>query len=110
VSPWLLGVLDTGPTGQLVVALGAFSPAIAAIIVRRWVTREGFADAGLRLNLRHKWRYYLFAWLLPLPVVGVIAILAAAAGIPPVRSLAGAATFSFACWAAGPSWRPSPPG
>ena len=58
-----------------------FAPAIAAIVVRKWVTREGFADAGLRLNLRGKWRYYLFAWLSPLVVVLIIALLAASLGI-----------------------------
>lgn len=50
----------------------AFSPAIAAVIVRKWITREGFDDAGLRLNFRNNKRYYLIAWLLPLLVVGVI--------------------------------------
>jgi hypothetical protein len=83
---WMLGVLDTGPRGQVVVALGAFAPAAAAFIVRRWVTREGFADAGLRLSLRRAWPYYLFAWLFPLPVVGVIIALAAALGLPFVRT------------------------
>ena len=29
-----------------------FVPAIATFVVRKWITREGFADAGLRLNLR----------------------------------------------------------
>lgn len=53
---------------QLAVLPGAFAPAIAAIIVRQWITREGFGDAGLRPNLRSKWPYYLVAWLLPLPV------------------------------------------
>src|SRR3954447_19895232 len=37
-----------------------FAPAIACVVVRRWVTREGFGDAGLRLNLRY-WRLYLIA-------------------------------------------------
>ena len=46
---------------------GAFAPAIAAAIVRKWITHEGFADAGLSLQVR-SWRYYLFAWLLPLIV------------------------------------------
>src|SRR5215469_1445406 len=77
----VLGVLNTGPSGQIIVALGAFGPAIAAIIVRRLVTREGFADAGLRLHLRHGWPYYLFAWLIPLPVVATIVVLAGALGI-----------------------------
>lgn len=33
---------------MLVLLPGAFAPAVAAIVVRKWVTREGFADAGLR--------------------------------------------------------------
>lgn len=43
----------------------AMVPAIAAIIVRAWITKEGFADAGLRPNFRNKWRYYLIALALP---------------------------------------------
>ena len=49
----------------------AFSPAIAAVIVRRWITREGFGDAGLALHLRSGWVYYLAAWLFPLIAVGL---------------------------------------
>ena len=56
---------------QLYALPGAFAPAIAAIVVRQWITREGFADAGLGLAPRH-WRYYLLAWLLPLAVVAAI--------------------------------------
>src|SRR5215210_6379641 len=33
----------------------AFSPAIAAVIVRGWITKEGFGDAGLALHLRSGW-------------------------------------------------------
>jgi uncharacterized protein len=83
---WLLGALDTSPVGQALVALGAFSPALAAFVVRRWVTREGFADAGLRLHLRRAWPWYLVAWLLPLPLVGVIVGLAWALGLPFVHA------------------------
>jgi membrane protease YdiL (CAAX protease family) len=79
---WLLGVLNTGPIGQVAVGIGAFAPALATIVVRRWVTREGFADAGLRLPPRSTWPLVLFAWLSPLVVVGVIALLAAALGLP----------------------------
>jgi membrane protease YdiL (CAAX protease family) len=78
---WLLGALDTGPRGQALVAAGAFAPALAAVIVRAFVTREGFADAGLRPRFRHAWPYYLFAWLLPLPVVGIIVVLARLLGL-----------------------------
>ncbi len=65
-----------------------FVPAIATFVVRKWITREGFADAGLRLNLR-KWRYYLVAWLLPLLILGCIVVL-----VPLFK--AGKPDFSFA--------------
>jgi membrane protease YdiL (CAAX protease family) len=59
---------------------GAFAPAVAALVVRKWITREGFADAGLGLNLR-KWPYYVVAWLLPLMVVACIVIAAVLLGL-----------------------------
>jgi hypothetical protein len=40
---WLLHVPLNPPAGQLIL----FAPAAAAIVVRKWVTREGFADAAL---------------------------------------------------------------
>ena len=39
-----------------------FIPAICALIVRRFIEREGFGDAGLRWG---RGRYYLWAWLAP---------------------------------------------
>ncbi len=54
----------------------SFSPAIGALIVRKWVTREGFADAGLRLYFRKSWPYYLCALCYPLVVVPVALFLA----------------------------------
>jgi uncharacterized protein len=59
----------------------AFSPAISAVIVRRWIISEGFGDAGLALHLKSGWAYYLVVWLLPLIVVGVVIGLATALGI-----------------------------
>ena len=59
----------------------AFSPAIAAVIVRRWITREGFADAGLALHLGSGWAYYLVAWLFPLIAAGAVIGLATVSGI-----------------------------
>ncbi len=56
----------------LLVLLGlpvTFAPAIAAFVVRKWVTREGFADAGLKLNLRKRWRHYLVALIYPVIVL-----------------------------------------
>jgi len=54
----------------------SFGPAIGAIVVRKWITREGFADAGLSLNLRQGWKYYLFALIYPAIVVPGTLILA----------------------------------
>ncbi len=69
---------------------GGFGPAIAAIIVRKFITREGFSDAGLRLPIR-RWRYFLLAWLLPVVVVAAIVAQAMLFGIAkPDFSLAGA--------------------
>ncbi len=67
-----LGLFDTGQAGQILVALGAFSPALAALVVRKWVTHEGFGDAGLALPSWRKWPYVLLAWLAPLPDVAAI--------------------------------------
>lgn len=56
----------------------AFMPAFAAFVVRRWVTREGFADAGL--GLRAPWRLWAAALLMPLGVTGLALGCAAVAG------------------------------
>ena len=75
-----LGVGTTGLPSAILELVAHFAPAAACIIVRRWVTREGFADAGLKVSRRH-WPYYLVAWLLPLPIGAVIIGLAIALGI-----------------------------
>jgi membrane protease YdiL (CAAX protease family) len=74
----------------LVQAPAGFAPAIAALVVRRWVTREGFADAGSRLRLRPAWRYYLLSWLGPVGVAVAVLGVAAASGRwePSFRSMA----------------------
>lgn len=49
---------------------GAFlAPALAAMITRRWITREGFTDSGLRPLFRSQWQAYLIAALLPIGVL-----------------------------------------
>src|SRR6516165_4768380 len=65
----------TSPVGQLLMMPGGFAPAVAAIIVRKWVTREGFADAGLGIRLR-TWPFFLIAWAYPLLVMGGVILLA----------------------------------
>jgi len=55
--------------------LAAFAPAVAAIVVRRWITGEGFADVGWGVHLRRKWPYYLVALLYPLVGIWVLRLL-----------------------------------
>ncbi|MFC0624249.1 CPBP family intramembrane glutamic endopeptidase [Kribbella deserti] len=82
--PWLfiarlgLGLSLVNPLVQLPIA---FSPAIAAFVVRRWVTREGFGDAGLALKLRTAWPHYLAAYLGPLAIAVATCLLAAGLGL-----------------------------
>ena len=62
--------LTVGSTALLASIM--FTPAIAAFIVRKFITREGFATAGLR---RGPWRPYIIVWLsVPLLVVGIYAL------------------------------------
>lgn len=78
--PIAMGIPVTSPNFRFYALPGAFAPALAAIIVRKWITREGFGDAGLRFDIR-QWRYYLIALLLPIAVVFAIAAEASLAGI-----------------------------
>ncbi|MEV0719220.1 type II CAAX endopeptidase family protein [Asanoa sp. NPDC050611] len=95
VAHAVLGWSMADPLTQLAFAVPiAFGPAIAALVVRRWVTREGFADAGLRPRLRVARRYYLVAWFGPLLVVAVTVGLATALRLyePTADDLPGPAT------------------
>jgi len=80
VPMYLVGVDANAPVFQVLLLPGGFAPAIAAILVRKFVTREGFADAGLKPNFRH-WRLYLFGWLWTVPVVPAIIALAFVFGL-----------------------------
>jgi membrane protease YdiL (CAAX protease family) len=73
------GVSPQSPLFQLLMLPGAFAPAIGAFAVRGWITREGFADNGLKPNLR-RWRPYLFALIWPLLAVTSITALAVVLG------------------------------
>jgi uncharacterized protein len=78
LSAYLLGFSLVNPLVQLP---GAFCPAIAAIIIRRWGTREGFSDAGLLPRWKQSYPYYLVAWFGPFAVVAISAICAIAFGL-----------------------------
>jgi len=68
------GFAVDNPLFKVLAMPGAVAPAIAAFIVRMWITREGFADAGLKIDIT-KWPYYLVAFFLPLVVVGSLVVL-----------------------------------
>lgn len=76
---WAAGFSLDDPVVQLLTA--AFVPALAALVTRRWITREGFADAGSGLRLRHAWSSYLIAAVLPLGVLVIALTVGAAAGM-----------------------------
>jgi membrane protease YdiL (CAAX protease family) len=60
----------TGTTLTLLTAM--LLPALSAFIVRRWVTREGFASAGLKFG---SWKPYLAVWLAVPAAFGVVYLL-----------------------------------
>ncbi len=70
------------PMQVAALAPGAFAPALATFVVRKWVTREGFGDAGLRLNLK-RWRYYLAALIIPFLALAFIITAAPLLGFTP---------------------------
>jgi membrane protease YdiL (CAAX protease family) len=74
----LAGASMANPLVQLPMA---FAPAVAAIVVRRWVTREGFHDAGLAPRLKEAKSYYLLALVGPMLVLAAMIGLAAALGL-----------------------------
>jgi len=78
VVGFVLGESLVNPLVQLPLA---FSPAIAALVVRRWVTGEGFGDARLRLRFGQAKRYYLMAWIGPVLVLVASVGIAAALGL-----------------------------
>ncbi|HEY3811628.1 MAG TPA: type II CAAX endopeptidase family protein [Caulobacteraceae bacterium] len=66
---------------QLYALPGAFAPAIAALVVRAF-SKGGWSDAKFRLPIS-KWPYFLFALLLPVAVITVVAVEAQALGYLP---------------------------
>lgn len=73
--PLRLGLALGDPLFQVFLLPGSFAPAISAVIVRKWITGEGFGDAGFRLHFKKRWKIYLTAWVLPLfVVIGMIVV------------------------------------
>ncbi|WP_019202927.1 CPBP family intramembrane glutamic endopeptidase [Tsukamurella sp. 1534] len=79
-----LGAYTVGhPLDDPVIQLltGAFAPAAAAVVVRMWVTRHGFRDAGLRPRVRQRWRWYLAALAIPPLLLAIALPLGIATGV-----------------------------
>lgn len=76
---WLpfLPVLVGGPAVPLLMPV---APALAAVVVRRWVTREGFGDLGLRPKLRRAWPYLALALAWPFVAMPLAVTVAAFVG------------------------------
>lgn len=81
---WAAGYSLGDPVIQLLTA--AFVPAIAAIVTRRWITREGFADSGLRPRIRQSWSSYAIAALLPAGILVLALVIAALSGMGDVAA------------------------
>jgi len=67
----MIGLRWLGLSAQVRATIGMFGPALACVLVR-WLRREGFADAGLRLaaaGIPRAGRWYLTAYLVPLAIL-----------------------------------------
>lgn len=56
---WSMSLTVQDPTVQFSLLGMMFLPAISALIVRKFITKEGFSDAGMKWG---GWRPYLFFW------------------------------------------------
>ncbi|MFF1555532.1 CPBP family intramembrane glutamic endopeptidase [Rhodococcus erythropolis] len=83
--PWLGVYLAGGAMDNLAIQVltAAFVPALAACAVRRWITRQGFGNSGLRINLRQSRRHLLMAVTMPWGVLAVAVGVAMIAGWSP---------------------------
>lgn len=74
IVAWLIGISPKDPISFFTGIFAAFSPTIAAIIVRKVITREGFTDARLKVKHQH-WFYYLIALIFPYIIIAFIVII-----------------------------------
>ncbi|WP_241387466.1 CPBP family intramembrane glutamic endopeptidase [Rhodococcus sp. CH91] len=100
--PWLVVYAAGGSMDNVLIQLAtaAFVPAIAACVVRRWVTRQGFVNSGLGLDVRRYWPYLVTAVTIPWGVLLVAVGAAVVAGWSP--SDADVSGSSWAYLAVGP--------
>jgi uncharacterized protein len=95
---WLPFLAQAAGAGAVGPVLMPVAPAVACLVVRRWVTREGFGDAGLRWRPNpRQWPVYVLALLWP------VAAAVCGAGVTLLLGR-GQAGFVLPWGAAGPSW------
>ena len=95
---WLPFLAQAAGAGGVGPVLMPVAPAVACIVVRRWVTREGFGDAGLRWRPRRQhWPVYLLVLLWPVAATFCSTGVALALGLAPPR-------FTWPWGAAAPNW------
>jgi uncharacterized protein len=95
---WLPFLAQAAGAGAVGPVLMPVAPAVACIVVRRWVTREGFGDSGLRWRPRRQsWPTYLLVLLWPVAATFCSTAVALVLG----RQQAGS---SWPWGAAAPSW------
>lgn len=93
--PFLAQATGAGAVGSVLMPV---APAVACIVVRRWVSREGFRDAGLRWRPRPQhWPVYVLVLLWPVAATICSAGVALALG-------RGGPGFTLPWGAAAPSW------
>jgi membrane protease YdiL (CAAX protease family) len=93
---WLPFGAQAAGLGGVGPALMPVAPAVACVVVRRWVTREGFGDAGLRPRLRH-WPAYVVVLAWPVGASICTTLVAVAMRVAP-------AGYALPWGVRGPSW------
>jgi membrane protease YdiL (CAAX protease family) len=114
---WAIVLLGLGVSAGPALVPGMFAPAVAAGVVRRWITREGFADTGLIPRPDRAPRAYLGALLFGPAMTVLVVALAVVVGtaVPqfhfrsgpagPLLALGIAVVFTPVLWGEEFGWR-----
>lgn len=70
-----LNITPADPLFMIYALPSGIAPAIAAILVRKWITKEGFNDICYSIE-KKRWIFYCYALIIPFIVIGSIIILA----------------------------------
>ena len=84
ILPKLLGIHLSGTAFKAAILPGTFAPAVAALVVCRYVTREGFGSLGFKPNIR-RWPIYLVALLFVPATTLVLTLILVLMDVSPVN-------------------------